>query len=53
MFINVHVLQGELEDLLHKMQVDNSRMDTELRQERNRTESLHRDLLDSHKVDNS
>lgn len=43
-------LQEELEDNMHRLQVDNVRLEAELRHERDRAEMLQAELSDSDKV---
>lgn len=43
-------LQEELEDNMHRLQVDNARLEAELRHERDRAEMLQAELSDSDKV---
>lgn len=44
------ILQQDLEGTLHHLQIDNARMDAELKHERQRVEQLLKDLQDSQKV---
>lgn len=43
-------LQQDLEGTLHHIQIDNARLDAELKHERQRVEQLQKDLQDSQKV---
>ena len=47
------LLQSELEEQYQKLQVDNVRVEAELKHEKQKVEMLQRDLLDSQKVSNS
>ena len=47
------LLQSELEEQYQKLQVDNVRVEAELKHEKQKVEMLQRDLLDSQKVSDS
>ena len=46
----VPCFQSELEDTLHKLEIENARLEAALKHERQRVESLQKELTDSHQV---